>query len=294
MAKLYGPQYESLWREALLLPGHDDLLESLAVEVADHLGGTADSAREEMRRAFEQRGSLAADRFPDDPERLVEYYNDTLGIYVSAYWHSLVADRYALHAVAGLHAVQQLADGPRVFEFGHGIGSAALLFARHGLSVAAGDVSAHYRSFAAARAARRGIELKLVPLEERDPSRGAFDAVVSFDVLEHVPAPLAAVERMRDWLTPGGVLVLNVAFGRDPNNPEHLLARRLGFVDRIRGLGFERVPHPSLLVFYRRPVGRARAGLYRIQDAVLTATDDVVAKLPQVTPLAKTHRTPPL
>ncbi len=34
MAKLYGPMYAEIWRQALCLPGYDDLFESLAAEIA--------------------------------------------------------------------------------------------------------------------------------------------------------------------------------------------------------------------------------------------------------------------
>ena len=296
MAVLYGPHYERIWREALLLPDHDDLLESLATEVGEHYGEPVYEARERMRATFESRLSHAATRFPetDDPERLAEYYSDAAGVYMSAYWHSLRADRYALHAVAGLHAVQSLATGSRVFEFGHGIGSAAILFQRYGFEVAAGDISSSYRDFARARFGRRGLPIDLVELEGADPPDGEFDAVVSFDVLEHVPGPLAALERMRDWLKPGGVLAINVAIGTDPANPEHLIRRRLGFEDRIRSLGFERVPHPSLVVLYRRAVRPGRRLLYRAQDALVAARDDVVGRAPASGVLLQARRSPPL
>jgi SAM-dependent methyltransferase len=297
MALLYGPHYERIWTDALLLPGHDDLLTSLATEVAEHYGEPVDDARERMRAAFEERGRLMAEQFPSasaDPAELVAYYSDRRGVYTSAYWHSLRADRYALHAVSALHAVQSHAPGPRVFEFGHGVGSAAILFAQHGFDVGAGDISTSYRDFAQVRLDRRGLGVELVALEQDDPPSAAFDAVVSFDVLEHIPQPLEALARMRDRLVPGGVVVMNVAVGRDPNNPEHLIHRHLGFDDRIRGLGFERVPHPSLFVLYRRAHGGARRALYRLQDSLVAARDDVVLRAPTAGALLQARRSPPL
>ena len=38
MAKLYGPMYAEIWRQALCLPGYDDLFESLAAEIAAYSG----------------------------------------------------------------------------------------------------------------------------------------------------------------------------------------------------------------------------------------------------------------
>src|SRR6266852_8358109 len=82
MAALYGPHYERIWRDALLLPGHHDLLASLASEVADHVGEDVDATVDRMRSAFLGRGELAARRFPGatpDASRLVEYYSDATG-----------------------------------------------------------------------------------------------------------------------------------------------------------------------------------------------------------------------
>ena len=39
---------------------------------------------------------------------------------------------------------------------------------------------------------------------------GQFDMVTAFHVLEHVPDPVALVRRMLDWLSPGGLLIIEV------------------------------------------------------------------------------------
>jgi 2-polyprenyl-3-methyl-5-hydroxy-6-metoxy-1,4-benzoquinol methylase len=39
---------------------------------------------------------------------------------------------------------------------------------------------------------------------------GSFDVVTSFHVVEHLPRPLAALERMLAWLAPGGLLIVEV------------------------------------------------------------------------------------
>ena len=98
--------------------------------------------------------------------------------------------------------------------------------------------------------------------------------MVSLDVLEHLPAPLPTVELLHRSLQPGGVLVLNVVFGLDPSNPEHLLARRVGVLDRFRTIGFERLPS-TLLTYYKRPLGRGRRMLYRAQDLIDAGTTDL-------------------
>jgi SAM-dependent methyltransferase len=294
VAVLYGPAYAEIWRRALVRPGADDLFESLAAEVADYLGLDRAEAARRLRESWERRAEDLA-RFPGrDAGDLSGYYSGEAGILRSMYWHSLRPDRYALHSVAGLQEVQRFAEGRRVFELGHGVGSSGILFARHGYEVVLGDISAAYREFAAWRTAARGIEAAFVDLNVEAPEPASFDAAVSFDVLEHVPDPLEAVERLRRCLKPGGLLVVNVAFGRTPDNPEHLLARRTGFADWIRGLGFERIPSSSLLVFYRRDVPRAQRAVYRAQDAAWALSEDLAGRWPRVARLLRGTRTPGL
>lgn len=284
MAMLYGPLYEEIWRRALLRAGFDDLFASLASELADARGISQADAESALVTAWEGEASRAARVFPaaaSDSE-LAAYYSSEAPVPVALYWHSLRPNRYALHSVAGLHALQQFAEGPRVYEHGHGIGSTAILFARHGLDLTLGEVSPVAREFASRRLSERGIDARFVDVSREELDPASFDAVVSFDVLEHIPNALEEVRRLHALLVEGGVLVMNVAFGRDSANPEHLLARRLGFVDRIRGIGFERIVSPTLLVFYKRRVSRSRAAAYRVRDVVGVAGEDAVARWPSL------------
>ena len=87
---------------------------------------------------------------------------------------------------------------------------------------------------------------------------------------------------------------MNVAFGLDPANPEHLLRRRRGFVDRIRPLGFERVPAPTLLVYYRSELDSPRRSLYRLQDTIAALSEDARARWLRAGLLVNPYRVPPL
>jgi 2-polyprenyl-3-methyl-5-hydroxy-6-metoxy-1,4-benzoquinol methylase len=59
-------------------------------------------------------------------------------------------------------------------------------------------------------------------LEEAQWSSEAFEVITLWDVLEHVPSPLAALRRLRMWLTPTGVLCLSVP------NAGSVIARLMG------------------------------------------------------------------
>jgi SAM-dependent methyltransferase len=292
MSEPYGPLYAEIWCDALRLPGTDVLLESLASEVGIYFGLSSSEAAKRMKEHWDNRRKWMTGRFPQggSAEDLKAYYSNDHGIYTGMYWHSLEPDRYALHSVAGLHLVQQFAEGRRVFEFGHGVGSTGLLFARHGFQVSLGDISKSYRSFAEHRYRSRGLNPRFVDLTKESPEPQSYDAVVSFDVLEHIPDPLPEIEKLRACLKPGGVMVLNIAFGRDPENPEHVLPSRLGVLDRIRGMGFERLATPTLLVYRKRDIGRLKRTVYRGQDVVDALASDLCGRWTKLRPLLRPYR----
>jgi len=290
---LYGPVCADIWREALVLPGHGSLLESLAFEVGRFFDVAPEEALRRMEDHWAEGRIRASRRFPRNPspERLKDYYSDDHGVYAGMYWHSLVPDRYALHAVEGLHAVQRFAPGRRVFELGHGVGSAGLLFARHGFDVTLGEISKRARACAEQRFRTRGLGARFLDLTRESPEEGAYDAAVSFDVLEHIPCPLPEIEKLRRCLKPGGLLVLNVAFGRDPGNPEHILSSRRGVLERIRAMGFERLAEPTLLVYRKREcAGFMRRSVNRLQDYWDAWTGDVCGRWPALRPLLRPYR----
>jgi SAM-dependent methyltransferase len=296
MAQLYGPHYDRLWKEALLLPGHSALLDSLAEEAGSFFGMEPAQAKQEMERAWVNRPQrmMAGMSAASDAAQLAEYYR-TAGrddVLSSLYWHALAPNRWALHSVAALQDVQQFAEGNRVFELGHGVGSTAILFARHGFEVAALDVSTEYREFTRHRLRSRGLEASILEPEAAPPA-GTFDACVSLDVLEHVRRPLRLIETMWRCLRPGGVMVLNIVFGRDPSNPEHILRWRTGVLNRIRTMGFERVP-ATLLVFFKRDVRGLRRWLYAAQDTAHSLLEDAAAQVPGLSRLTRIAVPPPL
>jgi SAM-dependent methyltransferase len=229
-------------------------------------------------------------------ETLEAYYRQTgeEGLYLALYWHSLIPDRYALHSVSALHHILQFAEGKRVFEYGHGVGSTAILFARHRMDVTAGDVSTGLRRFAEWRMEVRGLKAKFIDVGNWAPDPGSYDAMVSLDVLEHILDPLPIIRRMHAALRPGGVMVLNVVFGRDDSNPEHVLPWRTGVLNRIRAIGFERIRAPYLLVYYKRALGVPRKALYALQDTVDSLVEDLSAKIPGLWRLVRICSVPPL
>lgn len=65
---------------------------------------------------------------------------------------------------------------------------------------------------AAYAAQRTGARIRRVNAQDLD-ERGSYDAVTITDVLEHIPRPLAILERVADLLAPGGWIAVKVPCG---------------------------------------------------------------------------------
>ena len=59
-------------------------------------------------------------------------------------------------------------------------------------------------------AAGRGVRLQAASLDRAEVASASADAVTCWHVLEHVPEPGGALERIGDWLRPSGTLLLGV------------------------------------------------------------------------------------
>lgn len=108
-----------------------------------------------------------------------------------------------------LKMLDQHAPGRRLLEIGAGIGSFLKFIAAHGYEATGIEPSVD----AVAIAAARGVDVFRGTLESYARGAGAaqrFDAVVLFNVLEHLPDPQGLVRRVRDMLVEDGVLLLCV------------------------------------------------------------------------------------
>jgi len=97
---------------------------------------------------------------------------------------------------------------PRVLDVGCGSGTfLAMLRRRTGV-----DGQGLESSTAAARRAEEvyGLTVHPLGLDEADFAPGSFDLITMFHVLEHLPHPQDTLARIRRWLSPHGVLLVQV------------------------------------------------------------------------------------
>jgi SAM-dependent methyltransferase len=105
-----------------------------------------------------------------------------------------------------LRLVEPLRTGGSILEVGAGDGRFLAALARRGYRVSGIEPSTPY----AARAQSRGLDVEPVSVEDASVAARSQDAVIVWHVLEHLREPSTALERAREWLVPGGTLIVAV------------------------------------------------------------------------------------
>lgn len=150
--------------------------------------------------------------------------------------------------------------GRRALDVGAGIGKGVVALRRHGFDAVGLEPSAHFRAAAMERLGLSADDLLAVTVEGADLPLSSFDYIHVSAVLEHLPDPHLALERILGWLKPGGVAHAEVP------NAEWLLARGLNAWYRITGQGLVTNTSPMhppyhLVEFTVRSFHLALAGL---------------------------------
>jgi len=143
-------------------------------------------------------------------------------LYELAWWHTLNEDESPLAYVVALHFAHQHACR-RVLDFGAGIGSGAILFARNGLAVTLADISSPLLQFSEWRFRQRKLPAQFIDMKHHTLPEEGFDLVTAMDVFEHLVEPLQAVDRLSDTLRPGGLLFGRFNVEPDDERSEHIV-----------------------------------------------------------------------
>ncbi len=98
----------------------------------------------------------------------------------------------------------------RLLEIGSGYGDFLVLAKEAGWNAVGVEISCH----ACAVARSKGCDVFEGVLEDAGLESGAFDAVVLWDVIEHLLGPDQLVKQAVDLLAPGGVLLMKTPDGR--------------------------------------------------------------------------------
>jgi 2-polyprenyl-3-methyl-5-hydroxy-6-metoxy-1,4-benzoquinol methylase len=136
------------------------------------------------------------------------------------------------HGVVALHLVRYAFAAPhcrakRVLDAGCGVGYGTSYLAEHGAAHVTGvDIDADSVAYAQERYAAPNVEFLVGDLRALGLDAASFDAVVSFEVIEHLREQEAFVDELARVLRPDGVLVLSTPNAPEtndaPDNPFHL------------------------------------------------------------------------
>jgi mycofactocin glycosyltransferase len=235
--------YRQTWERALMLDGHQDLQESLLAELGRYTQCT--DVAEVQRRCEHAVVSLKREWEstvqPADHRSIERFYDESQAmLYELTWWHTLSEDVSPLSYVLALRFAQQ--HGCRSYlDFGAGVGSGGILFARHGLQASLADISSSLLRFSAWRLGIRKLSAQYIDLKLSHLPNQGFDVITAMDVFEHLSDPVEAVENLWKALKPGGFLYARISAEPDEARPQHIVEDFEPTFERMRALGFVEV-----------------------------------------------------
>lgn len=216
------PDRRETWTEALTLDPHSDLRTGLIGELAEYLGEPEDKVFEKCRVGADKLARDWRAAAPDRAEEVSNFYRRTDAyLYDLTWWHALAGDESAL---SGVEALEMAGDyrARAVLDFGSGIGSLGLLFARNGFDVTLAEINPALNDYARWRFERRGLPARFLDVGAEALPEAAFDFISAVDVLEHVPDPRSVIVDLAAALRPGGALFIHLPPEADSSRPMHL------------------------------------------------------------------------
>ncbi len=233
------------WREALLLPGETNLVESGLRELAEFFGISPQEARQRCEHALADSKREWESGQRRTPEEIKEFYRSTQSyIFEHVWWHTTDPATNSANVEILKHA--QSIGAARYLDFGSGVGANAILFARHGFNVSLADISPQMMEFARWRLARRGVEATVIDLNRQPLPKAQFDFATAVDVFEHLPCPAIELRQISQTVRDGGMLVFNSRTEEDHDRPMHVLKSDRVIWQSLRACGFRQAYSPSL------------------------------------------------
>lgn len=271
------------WHHSLARPGGSPstllaLLDDWAeFSGMDHRAMLADIAESQQRI-----DDLWVEQSPTSHDEVSAFYDQTDALIpLHVWWHGTDPNpAVTAHATRG---VLQAAGCRTVLDFGGGIGSSGLHFAAAGLEVTIAEVAREVLAFAQHRFATRDMSLRAVDVNEEpvaELAAGSFDAVVSFDVFEHVLDLETVVDDLDRVLGPSGVLVCNQAYVGEEDELQHF-PRRGEVLDLLHDRGYRLGHLPGVLwVAQRATLSESERKRQRLEIKARVTASQVAERLP--------------
>lgn len=206
-----------------MAPRTGNVAQELTIELSEYFGSSAAEIEAQLADATTRFTEEWRDRVtnPADERAVTQFYNESrTELFDLARWHAEDPIHFRTLMCAD-SAVQR--PGRAFLDYGSGIGSDALAFASVGFDVTLADISDPLLAFARWRCERRGFRVRTVDLKREPLPPRQFDAVICFDVLEHIHRPLRTLDGIRRAMKAGALLFVHAPFGKDPDRPMHVV-----------------------------------------------------------------------
>lgn len=157
---------------------------------------------------------------PLTPQEIINYYNQSsTQIFEQLQWHSEPGSSLT----DGLNAaiLAQRFRVSTIFDYGCGIGSHLIYYARQGFKTTGFDIADPVIQFARWRLDEYHIDTEVID-GKKDHPKGQYDMVVSLHTLEHIPNPYQSLKDLVDRVKKEGILYICAPFYEDPQRPMHL------------------------------------------------------------------------
>jgi mycofactocin glycosyltransferase len=236
-------EYQHTWQQALHLHGQQNLQASLLAELGVYM--RCDDVAELQHRCMQAVATLKGEWHEQvrtaDAQSIERFYDQSqTTIYELMWWHTLGEDVSPLAYVTALHFARQHGCS-RYLDFGSGVGSGGILFARHGFPVTLADISSTLLRFCQWRLDQRGLPATYIDLKTQALPPEAYDFITAMDVFEHLVTPETTVEHLWHALQPGGFLYARIAAEVDEDRPQHIVQDFGPTLAHMQALGFVQV-----------------------------------------------------
>jgi 2-polyprenyl-3-methyl-5-hydroxy-6-metoxy-1,4-benzoquinol methylase len=214
-------------------------------------------SKQELNKAWHEKGY----RNP-----LAFYQNNRWYLYDLTLYHSNYGPYHDVYGVLNFCIANKL---KKILDFGAGIGSSGIIFAKAGLDVTLADVSPILLDYAKWRFVKRGLEANFINLSQEDLPQEAFDVIIATDVFEHLAKPNDEIKKIARALKNGGYLFFNITETESNTHPMHI-SRAINVLKYMRSCGFKKVKDEIIDMHKYQKVQRSDSlnHLYGIYDYI--------------------------
>jgi len=167
---------------------------------------------EELEKSFQKN--------PTD-EYLAEHYSNT-----PFYVFGVSIGRYSFSTVKNyiITMISLFTHSYKILDFGCGYGNSSIILGENGLNVTATDFEGINLDFVRFRSKKYRVNVKAVPLDKLDWDE-KYDAIVCFDVLEHLKKPSETLNKLLNMLVPRGFLFITNEFSGPDIEAPHIASK---------------------------------------------------------------------